>query len=102
MTLVGQDVLASAGRRNRPLRSVLETWKAAVEGAEWRSLDDVRKAYPSADGVTLAGRTVVTIFNVKGGNYRLLSWIDYDAQVVECLEVITHAEYDKNLWKVRY
>jgi mRNA interferase HigB len=102
MVLVGQDVLARAARKNVPMRKWLLGWAATVEGVEWRSLEDVRKTYPSADGVRLGSGTVVTVFNVKGNKQRLVSWIDYDAQVVEALEILTHAEYDKEKWKERY
>lgn len=102
MTIIGQDVLTSAGKKNKPLRRWLANWVVVVREAQWGSIDDVRRAYPSADGVALRSKTVVTVFNVKGNEYRLLTWIDYDASVVEALEVITHAEYDKELWKERY
>src|SRR6266542_5231772 len=102
MTLVGHDVLNLAGKRNAPLRRWLLGWAAAAEAAEWRRLSDVRKSYPSADGVKIGSGTVVTVFNVKGKDYRLLTWIDYDEQVVEALEVLTHGEYDKEQWKERY
>jgi mRNA interferase HigB len=102
MTLVGQDALVDAGRRNKPLRTWLTEWAAAVGHTDWDSIDDVRKTYPSADGVALTSGAVLTVFNVKGNHRRLLTWIDYQAQVVEALEVITHAEYDKNRWKARY
>ena len=102
MTLLGQDVLIAAGRRNKPLRIWLAEWAAVVLNVAWKNLGDVRRSYPSADGVTLGSGTVVTVFNAKGNNYRLLTWIDYDLQVIEALAVITHAEYDKNLWKARY
>ena len=102
MTLLGQDVLMRAAARNKPLRMWLAEWAATVANAQWQSIDDLHKAYPSADGVLLVSRTVVTVFNVKGNAYRLLTWIDYDAAVIEALEVITHAEYDKDLWKARY
>lgn len=56
----------------------------------------------AADGVKLKSGLVVTIFNVKGNEYRLLTSIDYAGGIVEVLEVPTHAEYDKNLWKAKY
>jgi mRNA interferase HigB len=102
MTLLGQDVLSRAGRKNAPLRQWLLRWVATVENAVWLSLEDVRSVYPNADGVKLKSNVVVTIFNVKGNNYRLLTSIDYDAQITEALEVISHSEYDKSLWKDRY
>jgi mRNA interferase HigB len=102
MTVIGQDVLTRAGKRNKSLRDWLTQWTAVVAEARWQSIDDLRDAYPSADGVRLASRTVVTVFNVKGNEFRLIAWVDYGAQVIEALEVITHAEYNKDLWKARY
>ncbi len=102
MLLVGQDVLQRCGRRNVPLRNWLARWAAVVENATWQNLTDVRRMYPSADGVLLNSNLVVTVFNVKGNDYRLLTAIDFDSEIVEALDVLTHAEYDKNLWKDRY
>ncbi|HEY8748506.1 MAG TPA: type II toxin-antitoxin system HigB family toxin [Tepidisphaeraceae bacterium] len=102
MTVLGQDVLANASSRNKPLRIWLAEWVRVVEEVEWKSLEDVRTAYPSADGVKLSSGSIATVFNVKGNSYRLIAWIDYNAGVVEAVEVITHAEYDKDLWKARY
>jgi len=102
MRLIRQDVLVHAGRKNALLRRWLQTWALTVEAAHWSNLDDVRATYPSADGVVLASGTVVSVFNVKGNEYRLLAWIDYSQAVVQVLEVLTHAEYDKDQWKSRY
>jgi mRNA interferase HigB len=102
MTLIGQDVLTGAGKRNKPLRTWLANWSAVVMNAEWHSIRDVRNMYASADGVSAESGMIVTVFNVKGNRWRLLTWIDYDAQVVEALDVLTHAEYDKDFWKAGY
>jgi hypothetical protein len=40
-----------------------------------------------------------TIFNVKGNTYRLLTVIAYDRQVIGIVDLLTHAEYDKDKWK---
>ena len=58
--------------------------------------------YPSADGVRLGSGTVVTVFNVRGNQYRLISHVDCRLQIVMALEVLTHAQYDKQHWKERY
>jgi len=102
MTLLGQDVLTRSAKRNKPLRAWLESWVTDVVNAEWHAIGDVRKMYPAADGVPLTSRTVVTVFNVKGNDFRLLTWIDYMAGIVQVLDVMTHAEYSKDLWKMRY
>jgi mRNA interferase HigB len=102
MTLIGQDILRRAGRRNAPLQRWLMTWAQTVENVQWQNLIDVRRTYPTADGVKLKSGFVVTVFNVKGNNFRLLTSIDFDAEIVEALEVLTHSEYDKDSWKDRY
>lgn len=102
MTLIGQDILVAVARRDPPLRGWLTVWAATVEQVAWRSIVDVRATYPTADGVTLGSGTVVTVFNVRGNRFRLLTWVDYESQLVEVLDVLTHAEYDRDLWKGRY
>jgi mRNA interferase HigB len=102
MKVIGQDVLNTASRRDMRLRKWLQTWIRVVENSQWHNLIDLRKAYRDADSVTLPSGTVVTVFNVMGNNRRLLVWIRYDAQVVEVLEILTHAEYSKDIWKQRY
>lgn len=67
--------------------------------ARWRNLVDVRRAFPHADAVAVgSGRTVV-VFNIAGNNYRLITAIHYNTQLVYALRFLTHAEYDKGAWK---
>ncbi len=102
MRLIGRDVLHEAGRRHSDARPWLAAWATTVEDASWGSLAEVRRDYPSADGVRLASRTVVTVFNVRGNEYRLLTVIPYAVATVIVLEVLTHGEYDKQKWKRRH
>jgi mRNA interferase HigB len=102
MRLIGQDVLVKAIRKHPDVRQWLTAWVATVQDADWRSLDDVRKDYPSADGVKLRSQLVVTVFNVQGNEYRLLTHVNYPGQVIQVLELLTYPEYDKDRWKERY
>ena len=102
MRLIGQSVLTRAGWKNAPLRKWLAAWSKTVQSVTWNSLSDVRRHYPTADGVKLESATVVTVFNVKGNEYRLVTAVDYNLQTVAALDLLTHAEYDKALWKLRY
>ena len=54
----------------------------------------MRRVYPHADYV--AG---LTVFNVKGNDYRLIAKIEYRWQKVFVKAVLTHAEYDKGGWR---
>ncbi|MGD0138814.1 MAG: type II toxin-antitoxin system HigB family toxin [Tepidisphaeraceae bacterium] len=102
MRLIGQDVLSKAIRKHADAKKWLQAWSATVEDATWQNLGDVRTDYPSADGVNLKNQIVVTVFNVKGNEYRLLTNVNYRAQIVLVLEFLTHGEYDKDRWKGRY
>ncbi len=102
MRLLGYDSLTKAMRKHPDARKWLRAWVATVEDAQWHSLEELRLDYPSADGVRLKSDMVITVFNVKGNEYRLLSNVNYHNQIVVALELLTHAEYDKNLWKGRY
>lgn len=97
--------LDRAARKHPQVRTWVDSWLAVVEATEWRNLLDVKRTYPSADGVTLGHgkqKIVVTVFNVGGNEYRLLTKIAYEQQLVQVLELLTHAEYTKEKWKKRY
>lgn len=102
MKIIGQEVLAKFKKKHVDARAWIDVWVKTVEAATWRSIDDVRKAYPSADGVKLKSENTVTVFNCKGGKYRLLCYAGYAIQTLQVLEVLPHPEYTKDLWKARY
>jgi mRNA interferase HigB len=64
-------------------------WMLTVTQANWQSIADVRTDYPSADGVPLKSRVVVTVFNVKGNEYRLLTVIDYSIRRLRVIDILT-------------
>jgi mRNA interferase HigB len=39
------------------------------------------------------------VFNIHGNNYRLIARVNYRAQRVFILHILTHAAYDKGGWK---
>jgi len=97
--VINQIALEQAVRRYRDAGSWLAKWHQITTSSTWESLQDVRRVFPSADGVNVKTGIVVTVFNVKGNHYRLLTFIDYTRHTVFVISVLTHAEYDKNQWK---
>ena len=49
--------------------------------------------------MTLSSGRIVTVFNIRGNNYRLLVALDFPLKTLRVLLVLTRAEYDKEKWK---
>ena len=72
----------------------LRAWFSRVEQAQWQNFAEVRREFPTADQVKR-----LTVFNISGNNYRLITRIEFDQQKVFIRNVLTHAEYDEGKWK---
>jgi len=99
VTITSRGRLDVALKRHADARKALAGWMQITIEADWQDLQDVRRAYASADGVEVASGRIVTVFNIRGNNYRLLTTIDYELGAVQVLDLLTHAEYDKEKWK---
>jgi mRNA interferase HigB len=79
--------------------AALFAWLRVTEAADWKNLQEVRATYPHADAVMVASGRTVTVFNIRGNSYRLIVAIKYQWAMVYVLRFVTHAEYDKDMWK---
>jgi mRNA interferase HigB len=80
--------------KDRTLGGAIAAWHKVASQAEWQNLVDVRKVYPAADFVE-----PYTVFNIKGGAYRLIVKIEYRWQMIFVKNLLTHAEYEREGWK---
>jgi mRNA interferase HigB len=78
--------------------SLVAWWKIATK-ADWANLQEVRLVYPHADGVMTRNGVTLTVFNIAGNRYRLLTHIVYPYHTIYVRAVLTHAEYDRGHWK---
>lgn len=76
-------------------------WLTVAKKARWQNLPETRADFRHADEVRVSSNRPVTIFNVSGNSYRLLTAIHYDTGKIYILDLLTHADYDKNTWKTR-
>ena len=72
----------------------LRYWYKIASESQWQPIYDVRQTFPHADTV---GQ--LTVFNICGNNYRLITKIVFPKGKVYIRAVLTHAEYDKGDWK---
>lgn len=91
MTVVGADKLEAFIKRHAQSRKLLQSWLQEARKAEWKSPQDIRTRYRSAD--FLSDNRV--IFDIKGNSYRLVVKVRYEGTAVLVEWVGTHAEYDK-------
>ena len=71
----------------------LDDWWRKTRRAKWASLQDCRKTFRTADQV---GR--VLIFDLAGNRYRLITVVSWRNQRVFVKALLTHTEYERNLW----
>ncbi|MGB5959579.1 MAG: type II toxin-antitoxin system HigB family toxin [Coleofasciculaceae cyanobacterium] len=72
----------------------LRLWYKLTSLAQWQNFVELRLVFPSADQVEN-----LTVFNIGGNKYRLITLVDYEYQKIFIRHVLTHAEYDKQSWK---
>ena len=99
MRIITRKRLREFALQNPQAAENLRKWERLIRAAKWQSLQDVRRVYPHADAVAVASEKIVTVFNIGGNKYRLVTAIHYNTQRVYILRLLTHADYSRNLWK---
>jgi len=74
-------------------KPILNLYEAAKK-VDWNNFSEVRESFRSAD----VYRDCV-IFDIGGNKFRLITRIRYQKKRVYIRFVLTHSDYDKNLWK---
>jgi mRNA interferase HigB len=91
MKVLGRDKLVKFYKKHSNARRALEAWLSEVEDATWKTPQDIKNRYHSAD--FLADNRV--IFNIKGNHYRLVIKVRYQNGIAVVEWVGTHSQYDK-------
>lgn len=91
MEILNGDLLDRAIRRHPTLRGPALRWLEITRKSRWKSPEEVRKSFPSADYVKSMGGFV---FNLGGNSFRLLARIDFQGQKVDIKRIGTHSDYD--------
>ena len=94
MRIIKRGALEEFWREHPDARPSLESWYRVVRSASWRNPAEMKRVYPNAD---LVGRR--TVFNIAGNKYRLIARVNYHAQRVFVLHLLTHTQYDQGSWK---
>ena len=91
MNVLGRNLLTEFSAKHANVKSALDAWFHEARAADWKTPQDIKNRYRSAD--FLDDNRV--IFNIKGNHYRLVVKVRYQNGMVRVEWVGTHAEYSK-------
>ncbi len=89
MILIGRKIVVEFGIDHPHSRNPLSAWEKAIKETDYKSFNELKRTFPSVDYVSHR----YTIFDIGGNKYRLITEIDYFANVVNIKRVWTHAQY---------
>jgi mRNA interferase HigB len=92
--ILNRQKIDEASKTNSEWAASLRSWFRIASGAEWENFLDVRKTIRTADRV---GSCLV--FNIAQNRARLIAHVNFNAQTLIVLRVLSHAEYDRGRWK---
>ena len=95
MHLITRKTLRAFWRQHPDSKTALNRWSKIIEKNNFDSFTQLRATFPSADNV---GK--LTVFNIGGNKYRLIAAIHFNRHKVYIRHILTHAEYDKDDWKL--
>lgn len=91
MRVIAYSVLKKFGEKHADARLPLNGWYRQVKKTNWKTPQDVKRYDPK---VSITGDNRV-VFDICGGNYRLVVYIHYAKGLVLIKFIGTHADYDQ-------
>jgi mRNA interferase HigB len=91
MRIIAKSTLRDYWEKHANCRKELENWYFIASKAEWRSPQEIKTSFPKA---SIVGNNRV-VFDIAGGNFRLVVKFAYKLQIGYIRFVETHREYDK-------
>lgn len=90
MRIIAKKTLREYWTRHTNCRTELESWYRIARKANWNSPHDVKQVFPKA---SIVGNNRV-MFNIAGGNFRLVVKFTYKTGIGYIRFIGTHKEYD--------
>jgi len=94
MHVIAKPALVEFWTKHPDARSPLQAWHRTMESKVFADFNDLRATFASADYVD-----GLTVFDIGGNKYRLITAIHYNRHKVFIRAVLTHAEYERGGWK---
>ena len=95
MIITNEEMIEDFLGRYRNATPVFQRWKSRLRGSSWSTPLEATQTMP---GVRSLGQSRL-LFDIGGGNYRLLADVDYVLQQLTIRFVVTHSQYDRIIRK---
>lgn len=95
MKVYGEAAITKFSKKHAASRKPLQRFLEIARSSEWPHIPAVKQAFPAADYAAASG---TLIFDIGGNKYRLIARVDFDEQVLYIQSVMTHQEYDKEIF----
>lgn len=90
MNIIKRQTINLLGTKYPRAKKQLDVWYDEAKRAKWNSPSDIKQEYPKAS--ILKNKRVV--FDINGGEFRLIVKVEYEFQSIFILFFRTHQEYD--------
>jgi len=91
MQVINKELIEKFCKKHARAKKSFMPLLKILESNIYSNFNDLGETFKTADYVY----HVFTIFDVAGNNYRMVTLIDYDFEVIDVRHIWTHAEYDK-------
>ena len=91
MNIIKRQTINHLGEQYPRAKKQLDVWYDEVKRAKWKNPADIKAEYPKAS--ILKNKRVV--FDIHGGEFRLIVKVEYEFQAVFILFFGSHQEYDQ-------
>lgn len=91
MRVIKRKTLIDFWTSHADAKEAVEAWYHEARKARWKSYQDIKRHYATADMVPKDR----VVFDLRGNTYRLIVHIHYRTGIVFIRFIGTHAEYDR-------
>jgi mRNA interferase HigB len=94
MRIISNSALRAFVELNPQADELLRGWRRVIEKNRFVHWAELKTAFNAIDKVG-----ELTVFDIGGNKYRLITYIRFEKQIVYIKAVLTHRDYDKGAWK---
>jgi mRNA interferase HigB len=96
MHVITKSTLVLFWKKHPDAERPLQAWFRTIESNLFIDFNGLRDTLASADYID-----GLTVFNIGGNKYRLITLIHYNRRKVFIRAALTHSDYDRGHWKQR-